>query len=1065
MEEQPAQHIKELQASEAHFRALFEATVDAIITIDEMGIILSGNPASEQLFGYRAEEMIGRNVSLLMPSPDREQHDQYLEHYRRTGVRKIIGIGRETVAQRKDGTTFPIRLAVSETRIEGRRIFIGQIHDLTNRKRAQEALRDSEERFRTLFETANDAIFLMKGDTFAECNSRTLEMFGCASKADLLHHTPMEFSPARQPDGRESQEKGWDYINRALAGLPQSFYWKHQRKDRTLFDAEVSLNKLELQGKTYLQAIVHDFTEHKTAEIRILRLSQLYAALSKCNQAIVHSESMEELMPIICRDVVEFGGLRMAWFGVIDEATGRVHPKAAFGSGTEYLEGIEISVNADDPTSRGPVGTAIRENEPSWFQDFQNDPRAAPWNERAARYGWEAVAALPLRMRGKPIGALAIYSNIGEAFDEEVRNLLVEMANEISFALDSFAHEAERKQAEEEVKTILRTAMDGFYIVDLEGGILDTNDSYCSMIGYSREELLKMSIKDVEAIESDEVIKSRIQEIMATGQVRFETKHRRKDGGIIVIEASCNFLPQEKKRLFCFMRDITERKQAEEALRESEVRFRTVVEQAGDGFEILDEEGRYLDVNRATCQQMGYSREELLTMRVTDIDPLNNLERFKATFPVPDAKPVTFETIHRRSDGSTFPVEVTHSALFIGNKIRMLSLVRDITERKRTEEALLKAKTDAEAANKAKDQFIAVLSHELRTPLTPILLSSSAIETEEGVPEGIRAELGVIRRNVELEMKLIDDLLDVTRISTGKIQLHQEIVDAHGCLRNALEICQSEITAKHLNLTLRLEANQPHVWADPTRLQQVFWNLLRNAVKFTPEGGQISIQSANIDNRLHMEFSDTGIGIEPDLLLRIFNAFEQAEQGKERRFGGLGLGLSISKALVELHHGSLTAFSKGTDKGATFTLEMETVPEVKAPPVTPNATPLQQQSDSKSVLLVEDHADTLRILARMLQKWGYTVRTADCVRSALEEATKEPFDLLVSDIGLPDGSGLVIMQEVKKLYGVRGIAISGFGAEEDIRQSRAAGFSEHLVKPVSIQDMHAALQRLVLKPA
>ena len=395
---------------------------------------------------------------------------------------------------------------------------------------------------------------------------------------------------------------------------------------------------------------------------------------------------------------------------------------------------------------------------------------------------------------------------------------------------------------------------------------------------------------------------------------------------------------------------------------------------------------------------------------------------------------------------------------------RNQSLEAEIAERKRIQESLKQAKEEAETANQAKDQFIAVLSHELRTPLTPVLLSSAAMEGEEALPEGVRSELGVIRRNVELEMKLIDDLLDVTRISHGKIQLHQEVLDAHACLRNALEICRSKINEKHLNLSLRLEAEEPKVWADSARLQQVFWNLLRNAVKFTPEGGEVSIRSRNIGGRLRMEFSDTGVGIDPAVLPRIFNAFEQAEQSKMRHFGGLGLGLSIAKAVVELHHGTLTAFSEGNDKGATFTLELATVPEVKAPPVSPGAPPLSQ-SGSKTILLVEDNVDTLRILAKMLQKWGYTVRTAESVQSALEEAAKEPFDLLVSDIGLPDGSGLEIMQQTQKLYGVSGIAISGFGTEEDISQSREAGFREHLVKPVSIQDLHAAVQRIASEPA
>lgn len=944
----------DLRATEARYRAIYEAVADAVIAIDEMGSILAVNPAAEQLLGYRAAEMIGQNVRLLMPSPDRERHDQYLADYRRTGVRKIIGIGRETVALRKDGTRFPIQLTISETRIEGRPVFIGQMRDITERKQAEQALRDSEEKFRSLFETANDAIFLMEADTFVQCNSRTLEMFGCDSKSDLLHHTPMEFSPALQPDGRDSTEKALEYISLAHSGRPLRFYWKHHRKDGTPFDAEVSLNSLILQGQTFLQAIVRDvserersevavqhnrnmlayilnsipqtvfwkdrngvymgcndvfaravglaspdeivgktdfdlpwpkheaesyiaddkevmesvrpkrhiveplqqadgtrlsidttkvpltdssgrvygvlgvyedITERKAAEARIVRLGQLYEALSKCNQAIVHCDSAEELLPRICRDVVQFGGLRMAWFGVVDETTGLVRPAAAFGSGTEYLGGIRISVSADDPAGRGPVGTAIRENRPTWFQDFQNDPRAAPWHERAVRQGWAAVASLPMCMKGKPIGALSIYSDVANVFDEEVRHLLTGMANEINFALDSFAREAERKRAEE---------------------------------------------------------------------------------------------------------------------------------------------------------------------------------------------------------------------------------------------ALLKAKADAEQANQAKDQFIAMLSHELRTPLTPILLSSTAMEGDEQISADIRAELGSIRRNVELEIRLIDDLLDVTKISHGMIQLHQEVVDAHACFRNTLEICRSEIDAKHLHVALELGADQPYVWADPARLQQIFWNLLRNAVKFTPDGGQIRVLSTNIDGRLRMEFSDTGIGIEPAMLPRLFDAFAQAEQSKTRKFGGLGLGLSIARAVVELHHGTLTAFSEGTNKGATFTLEMATLPDMKAPPAAPSPT-LSTPSASQTILLVEDNADTLRLLARMLRKWGYTVRTADCVRSAMEEAAKQPFDLLVSDIGLPDGSGLEIMQETHDHYGVTGIAISGFGTEEDIRQSRAAGFGEHLVKPVSIQDLHQAVERIASK--
>src|SRR5213076_45794 len=225
-------------------------------------------------------------------------------------------------------------------------------------------------------------------------------------------------------------------------------------------------------------------------------------------------------------------------------------------------------------------------------------------------------------------------------------------------------------------------------------------------------------------------------------------------------------------------------------------------------------------------------------------------------------------------------------------------------------------------SNLAKDQFLAMLSHELRTPLTPVLASAIALENEQALPEKIQESLHMIRRNVELEARLIDDLLDLTRISKGKVQLNFEVVDAHTLLQNALEIYQSEIERKHLVLRLDLAAQKVHLRADPARLQQIFWNLINNAVKFTPENGQIHISTSNdSDEQLHVEIADTGLGIEPETLPKIFDAFEQ---GTRTRWGGLGLGLAISKTLIEAHKGSISVESLGRNKGTKFRLAFPT---------------------------------------------------------------------------------------------------------------------------------------------
>ncbi|MDD5350939.1 MAG: PAS domain S-box protein [Chthoniobacteraceae bacterium] len=390
----------------------------------------------------------------------------------------------------------------------------------------------------------------------------------------------------------------------------------------------------------------------------------------------------------------------------------------------------------------------------------------------------------------------------------------------------------------------------------------------------------------------------------------------------------------------------------------------------------------------------------------------------------------------------------------------VLGTYEDITAFRRAREEAQRAKEIAEAANQAKDQFIAVLSHELRTPLTPVLATVSAMEELGSLPPEMRADIEAIHRNVELEARLIDDLLDVTRISQNKLILRRENVDVHACLQSVLAICNGDIQAKRLQLSLHLDAALHTVRADPARLRQVFWNLIKNAVKFTPPEGHIDIRTASAGGRLEVEVADTGIGIEPETLARIFNAFEQGERTATRRFGGLGLGLSIAKALVEMHEGTLTARSSGKGRGSAFTVSLA-LAAPDAAPVAEVPTPHPGEGESRSILLVEDHVDTLQILARLLLRWGYRVTTAACVRDALARAAEQSFDLLISDIGLPDGNGCEVIGGMRAASALPAIALSGYGTDEDIRSSLAAGFTEHLTKPVSFQSLRAAVERLL----
>src|SRR6184192_2518400 len=371
------------------------------------------------------------------------------------------------------------------------------------------------------------------------------------------------------------------------------------------------------------------------------------------------------------------------------------------------------------------------------------------------------------------------------------------------------------------------------------------------------------------------------------------------------------------------------------------------------------------------------------------------------------------------------------------------------------------------AANAAKDQFLALLSHELRSPLAPVIAMVGELEAEAPDTQPVIEALEVVRRNVELEARLIDDLLDVTRISKGKLQLSFETISIHQILQRAYEICRKEIEAKNLDVEFRLRATDTYVEGDPARLQQVFWNLIKNSVKFTPENGRIIVETLNpAPNKIEARIIDTGIGIEREKIDKIFNAFEQGQVEITRRFGGLGLGLSISKALIDAHGGKIHVESPGKDQGATFSVELTAV-------VTPiggdgekqdqpaDREPERAISSHRRVLVVDDHHDTCIGMKRMLERRGYEITIAHSAEQAVEKVRTENFDLLISDIGLPDRSGYELMREVRLKKDLPGIALSGFGSEQDVNQAREAGFAEHLTKPINFERLEKTMQSLL----
>lgn len=512
-----------------------------------------------------------------------------------------------------------------------------------------------------------------------------------------------------------------------------------------------------------------------------------------------------------------------------------------------------------------------------------------------------------------------------------------------------------------------------------------------------------------------------------------------------------------------------ERRRAEEALRESEERYRTVAETASDAIFIIDQKSTIVFANRTAEDVFGYPVDELVGISMMQLMPdafrlmhERAMSRYIETgVRTIDWSGMELPGLHR--DGHQVPLEISFGEFVKNDEHFFTGIVRDITDRKNSERELQLAMERAEAANAAKDQFLAVLSHELRTPLTPVLTLVQFLETVESPPEDIGEMFTMIRRNIELEARLIDDLLDLTRITRGKLHLDLERVDTHALMCNVIDICREEIMGKGHELTLSLDAAEHVVRADPARLQQVYWNLIQNAVKFTPIGGRITVTSSNPQSDIvEIKVEDSGIGLEPEQLERVFNAFEQGEQSISRRFGGLGLGLSISRSIVDMHGGTIVASSDGPNRGSTFAVSMSTSSASNEPSSANEARDTNSDDESvRRILLVDDHIDTSSVMKLLLERRGYQVETAADVAGALALAESQHYDLLISDIGLPDGSGLELMQRIREKKPMPGIALSGFGMEDDIRRSHEAGFSEHLIKPVNFPALQEAIRRVM----
>jgi PAS domain S-box-containing protein len=531
-------------------------------------------------------------------------------------------------------------------------------------------------------------------------------------------------------------------------------------------------------------------------------------------------------------------------------------------------------------------------------------------------------------------------------------------------------------------------------------------------------------------------------------------------------------------------RDVTEAARTAAALE----RYRLLSKEGRDIILFLrPTDGRIVEANEAAVAAYGYDRDALLALSLSDLRAPETLHTLRESLTRANDEGLLSESVHRRRDGTTFPVEASARGADVGGERLVLAIVRDISERRAAEQERAElltraeqARAEAEQANRLKDEFLSTLSHELRTPLNAILGWTRMLQGPR-LPDARREHaLATIERNAHLQARLVDDILDMSRIVSGKLPLELEPVDPVAVVWAAVDSMRPTAEARGVHVQVSCDRDVGTVSADAGRVQQVVWNLLSNAVKFTPRGGRVTVRVRRVEEHVELEVADTGQGIAPEFLPHVFERFRQADAGRGRRHGGLGLGLAIVSHLVELHGGTVSARSEGVGHGATFVVRLPLIAMAAqtagrwSDPGTPSVPPGEGAGaldhdpslEGVHVLVVDDEVDARELLRSLLQSCGATVSTAADAAEAARLLRADRPDVMVSDIGMPGEDGLALIARVRAWAASEGgaipaVALTAFARPEDRARAISAGFTAYLTKPVDLTLLLKTVARLL----
>jgi PAS domain S-box-containing protein len=861
---------KRLRDSEELYRALVETTDTGYVILDQEGRVLDANSEYLRLSGHaNIEEIRGRSVVEWTAEHDRNRNaDEVRKCFDQGFVRNL-----EIDYVDKSGGITPIEINATVVSMSGGTCIVTLCRETTERKRMEDVLRESEDRFRSLIEQAADAIFVHDLDgRFLEVNQQACASLGY-TRDELISMAVSDVDPDAVPRG--DSRKFWP-------NLSVTFESRHRRKDGTTFPVEVRLGPIEYGKAKVVLGVVRDLTDRKKAE-DLLRIEKQ------------QFETLVENAPFGLVIVDEDGSFRYA------------NPKflETFGYSLEDVpDGSRWFLKAfADPCLR-------REAISTWIEDLRE---SRPGEQRPRIFTVKCKDGRDRVIHFRPVQLptgrhLVTCEDITERWQAE------EML----------------RQSEERHRILMETVPYGIGEIDCVGTITFANAAYCRLYGYSMEEMVGKSILDMQTSQAKV---DRLREYLALVKRQrpspspWISDERTKTGELIDVQVDWDYRhdAQGEVQGFIFVvTDITERKRTEEALRASEERYKTLAENSLTGICVQQDE-KLLYVNQFGANSLGYSVNELIGRPIWNLvapEDLDMAKSFAAARLAREQAPTQYELRVLTREGETRWAEVLATVIEHEGRPAILSNLMDITERKSAQQESIEAKKAAEEANRAKSEFLANMSHELRTPLNAIIGFSEILEDQLFGPvnEAQRTHIGYIVQGGHDLLHLVGEILDLAKIESGRMRLEPSRVNVLDVLDYSTSIMKQRALRQDVALELKVAPGIEHmtILADELKLRQVMLNLLSNAVKFTPEGGNIRVEAQRVEKELIISVCDTGSGIDPSDKSRIFRAFEQVDSTLSRRHQGTGLGLALSRSLIHMHGGRIWVESEGLGKGSVF---------------------------------------------------------------------------------------------------------------------------------------------------